>query len=187
MVGTPVNPEAIGVFGLIVTVICFGLEQVGVGVKGGEPRLISKSLAYIAICFGGITQVYTSLHMYLFNQAGSVESSVFSGTVFGFFGLFWIMVGVFFLAGGDKKMFAHFFIVGLFLVVLFTIRAGQMGMVLPSTTFQLVLIIIDILLIALPIAWYTGSKVFTKIAGCANIAIGVAAIPILMHALSIIH
>ena len=186
MLLSPVNPEAIGVFGLIVTVICFGLEQVGVGVKGGEPKLITKSLAFIAICFGGITQIYTSLHMYLFNQTGVVTNSIFLGTVFGFFGLFWIMVGVFFLVGGDKKVFAHFFIVGLFLIILFTIRAGQLGLVLPHTTLQLVLIIIDILLAALPIAWYTGSKLFTKIAGCANIAIGVAAVPILLTALSII-
>ena len=28
----PVNPEAIGIFGLIATVVCFGLEQIGVGV-----------------------------------------------------------------------------------------------------------------------------------------------------------
>ena len=27
----PVNPEAIGLFGLFATVICFGLEQLGVG------------------------------------------------------------------------------------------------------------------------------------------------------------
>ena len=96
------------------------------------------------------------------------------------------MVGVFFLAGGDKKMFAHFFIIGLFLVILFTIRAGQLGLVLPGTTLQLVLIVIDILLVALPIAWYTGNKVVTKIAGAANIGVGVTAIPLLLHGLGII-
>ena len=32
----PVNPEAIGLFGLFATVICFGLEQLGVGVKGAD-------------------------------------------------------------------------------------------------------------------------------------------------------
>ncbi len=186
MLGTPVNPEAIGVFGLVVTTICFGLEQVGVGTKGGDPRQISKSLAFIAIFFGGICQLYTSLHMYLFSQAGTPEASIYLGCVFGFFGLFWVMVGVFFLAGGDKKMFAHFFIIGLFLVILFTIRAGQLGLVLPGTTLQLVLIVIDILLVALPIAWYTGSKLVTKIAGAANIAVGVTAIPILLHGLGII-
>ena len=185
MLGTPVNPEAIGVFGLVVTTICFGLEQVGVGTKGGDPRQISKSLAFIAIFFGGICQLYTSLHMYLFTQTGSPETSIFLGCVFGFFGLFWIMVGTFFLSGGDKKMFAHFFIVGLFLIILFTIRAGQLGLVLPDTTFQLVLVLIDILLVALPIAWYTGSKIVTKIAGATNIAVGVSAIPILIHALGI--
>ena len=84
-----VNPEAIGVFGLMVTVLVFGMEQVGIGIKGADGKEISKSLAYIAIVFGGTTQVFTALAMYLFSVAG--EKSVYLGTVFGFFGLFWIL------------------------------------------------------------------------------------------------
>ena len=34
-----VNPEAIGLFGLFATVICFGLEQLGVGVKALTTKL----------------------------------------------------------------------------------------------------------------------------------------------------
>ena len=49
----PVNPEAIGLFGLFATVICFGLEQVGVGVKGADHAKLTRSLGYIAIFFGG--------------------------------------------------------------------------------------------------------------------------------------
>lgn len=50
---TPVNPEAIGLFGLFATVICFGLEQLGVGVKGADHEKLTRSLGYIAIFFGG--------------------------------------------------------------------------------------------------------------------------------------
>lgn len=39
----PVNPEAIGLFGLFATVICFGLEQVGVGVKGADHAKLTRS------------------------------------------------------------------------------------------------------------------------------------------------
>ena len=75
-----INPEVIGVFGLMVTVIVFGLEQVGVGVKGGNLSEISKSLAYIAIIFGGATQIFTSLCMYLFSVGG--DHSLYLGTVY---------------------------------------------------------------------------------------------------------
>ena len=120
---TVINPEVIGVFGLMVTVIVFGLEQVGVGVKGGNLSEISKSLAYIAIIFGGATQIFTSLCMYLFSVGG--DHSLYLGTVFGFFGLFWVMVGVFFIKGGDKKVLAHFFGVSWFLILAFLIIAIQ--------------------------------------------------------------
>jgi hypothetical protein len=119
----PVNPEAIGVFGLIVAVWCFGIEQLGFGVKGGDQQEISKSLAYIAIMFGGVTQLYTALHMYLFNITGDVGKSIYLGTVFAFFGLFWVLVGTFLLKGGDKKQIAHFFAIGFLLVLSFTIKA----------------------------------------------------------------
>ncbi|MFR4757286.1 MAG: hypothetical protein ACLT9P_03555 [Evtepia gabavorous] len=49
--------------------------------------------------------------MYLFSVGG--DHSVYLGTVFGFFGLFWILVGFFFIKGGDKKAMAHFFLCGL--------------------------------------------------------------------------
>ena len=38
----PVNPEAIGLFGLFATVICFGLEQLGVGVKGADHEKLTR-------------------------------------------------------------------------------------------------------------------------------------------------
>ena len=104
----PVNPEAIGLFGLFATVICFGLEQLGVGVKGADHEKLTRTLGYIAIFFGGFTQLFTSLCMYLFSVGG--DHSVYLGTVFGFFGLFWILVGFFFIKGGDKKAMAHFFL-----------------------------------------------------------------------------
>ena len=126
----PVNPEAIGLFGLFATVICFGLEQVGIGVKGGEPEKITRSLGFIAIFFGGVTQVFTSVCMYLFHVGG--DHSVYLGTVFGFFGLFWLLVGTFFLKGGDKKVMAHFFLCGLILCLGFTVRAFQDGLVWPG-------------------------------------------------------
>ena len=57
----PVNPEAIGLFGLFATVICFGLEQVGVGVKGADHAKLTRSLGYIAVFFGGFTQLFTGV------------------------------------------------------------------------------------------------------------------------------
>lgn len=175
-----VNPEAIGVFGLMVTVLVFGMEQVGIGIKGADGKEISKSLAYIAIVFGGTTQVFTALAMYLFSVAG--EKSVYLGTVFGFFGLFWIMVGVFFLKGGDKKQFAHFFAVSWFLVLIFLIIAWKFAL---PWYFITVLILILVLLAVLVPAWYGKGAIYTKIAGVTNILIGLLAIPILLSALGL--
>lgn len=163
-----VNPEAIGVFGLFATVICFGLEQLGVGVnKDTDHTKLSKTLAYIAIIFGGATQLFTSLWMFLFSVAG--DHSKYLGTVFGFFGLFWVIVGVFFLFGGDKKVMAHFFLCALVLCVLFTMRAFGDGLVWP---LGIDLVLIDVLLITLTFGWYTNSPILTKIAGACNIVIG---------------
>ena len=164
---TMLNPEVIGVFGLIVTVMVFGLEQVGVGVKGGDMKQISKSLAYIAIIFGGATQVFTSLFMYFFQVAG--EKSLYLGTVFGFFGLFWIMVGVFFLKGGDKKVFAHFFAVSWFLILIFLIIAIQFGF--PWYFLTVLVLILGLLAVLVP-AWYGKGAIWTKLAGVINILIG---------------
>ena len=97
----PVNPEAIGLFGLFATVICFGLEQVGVGVKGADHAKLTRSLGYIAVFFGGFTQLFTGVCMYLFSVGG--DHSIYLGTVFSFFGLFWILVGFFFLKGATRR------------------------------------------------------------------------------------
>lgn len=56
----PFNPEAIGVLGLVVTVFVFGLEQLGIGTKGGDHDMISKEVSYVAFWFGGVTQVMTA-------------------------------------------------------------------------------------------------------------------------------
>ncbi len=162
-----VNPEVIGLFGLFATVICFGLEQIGIGVKGAKPENLTKSLAYIAIIFGGVTQIFTSICMYLFSVAG--DHSIYLGTIFGFFGLFWVLVGIFFLKGGDKKVMAHFFFCCLILCVAFTVRAFQEGLIWP---LGIDLVVIDILLLTLIFAWYTGNAALSKFAGVCNLAIG---------------
>lgn len=174
----PVNPEAIGLFGLFATVICFGLEQVGVGVKGADHEKLTRSLGYIAIFFGGFTQIFTSIFMYAFGLGGA--HSTYLGTVFGFFGLFWVLVGFFFIKGGDKKVMAHFFLCGLVLVVIFTIRAFQDGLIWP---LGIDLAVIDLLLITLIPAWYTGKPAFNKFAGLCNLAIGIISLFLLIPAL----
>lgn len=176
-----VNPEAIGVFGLCATVFCFGLEQIGVGVKGADHAKMTRSLAYIAIIFGGACQLYTALSMYLFQVGG--DNSIFLGTVFGFFGAFWVLVGLFFLNGGDKKVMAHFFGSGLILCLMFTQIAFDRGLVWP---LGVDLVVIDVLLITLVGAWYTGSPALTKFAGICNIAIGIISLFLLYPALAAI-
>ena len=105
----PVNPEAIGLFGLFATVICFGLEQLGVGVKGADHEKLTRTLGYIAIFFGGFTQLFTSLCIDL--------------------------------------------------------------------------VVIDVLLLTLIPAWYTGKPALTKLAGLCNVAIGVISAFLLFPAL----
>ena len=165
-----VNPEAIGLFGLFATVICFGLEQLGVGVKGADHEKLTRTLGYVAIFFGGFTQ--------LFSVGG--DHSIYLGTVFGFFGLFWILVGFFFLKGGDKKVMAHFFLCGLILVIGFTVRAFQDGLIWP---LGIDLVVIDVLLLTLIPGWYTGKPALTKLAGVCNIAIGIISAFLLFPAL----
>ena len=150
----PVNPEAIGLFGLFATVICFGLEQLGVGVKGADHEKLTRTLGYIAIFFGGFTQLFTSLCMYLFSVGG--DHSVYLGTVF------------------------HFFLCGLILCIGFTIRAFQDGLVWP---LGIDLVVIDVLLLTLIPAWYTGKPALTKLAGLCNVAIGVISAFLLFPAL----
>lgn len=163
----PVNPEAIGVFGLFVTVICFGLEQIGVGVgPDTDHAKLQRTLAHIALVFGCACQLFTGIWMYTFSVGG--DHSAFLGTIFCFFGLFWLLVALFFLKGGDKKVMAHFFLGALVLVVLFTIEAINLGMMWPLGAD---LIVIDVLLVALYFNWSTGKPVYGKIAGVCNLVI----------------
>ena len=156
----PVNPEAIGLFGLIATVICFGLEQIGVGVKGADHTKLTTSLGLIAILFGGLAQIFTGLCMYLFS----------------------VLVGLFFLKGGDKKVIAHFFATGFILCVGFTLKAFQDGLVWP---LGIDLIVIDVLLAVLVPAWYTNNPLLTKIAGICNLTIGIISMFLLFPAIGL--
>ncbi len=176
----PVNPEAIGLFGLIATVICFGLEQIGVGVKGADHTKLTTSLGLIAILLGGLAQIFTGFCMYLFSVGG--DHSIYLGTVFSFFGLFWVLVGLFFLKGGDKKVIAHFFATGFILCVGFTLKAFQDGLVWP---LGIDLIVIDVLLAVLVPAWYTNNPLLTKIAGICNLTIGIISMFLLFPAIGL--
>lgn len=177
-----VNCEAIGVFGLMVTVFCFGLEQMGLGVKGGDHKEIGKSLSYIAIIYGGAAQVFTALVMYLFNVVNNAEMSIYLGTVFANYGLFWILIGVFFQKGGDKKQIAHFFFFQFLISTVFLYKAYIYGKMWPLGT---VLALICGLFIVLVPAWYNKGAIYTKIAGALNVLIGITAIPLLLHALGL--
>jgi len=162
-----VNPPlALSVFGLFATVICFGLEQIGVGVKGADPEKLQKTLGRIAILFGGVCQLVGAAWLAFF---GPISDSLHVA-VFGFFGFFWILVGLHFIKGGDKKAMAHFFFTGLVLCILFTMHAVTHDMLWP---LGIDLIVIDILLVSLIIGWYTGNKWVNKFAGLCNIAIGI--------------
>ncbi len=165
---SPVNPEAIGVFGLFATVICFGLEQIGVGVtKDSDHVKMQRTLGYIAVVLGCVSQMFTSVWCFAFNVLG--DHSKFLGTVFGFFGMFWLVVGLFFLKGGDKKMMANFFIPCLIMNTLFLVTCVQQGLMWP---LGIDVIVIEVLLITLIPAWYTGKPILGKIAGLCNLAIG---------------
>lgn len=164
----PINPEAIGVFGLFVTVICFGLEQIGVGInKNTDMAKVQRTLGSIAIVFGCFCQWFTAIWFFAFSVVG--DHSKFLGTVFMFFGLFWLVVGIFFLKGGDKKVVAHFFVCCLIMVILFTVHAFKEGMVWP---LGIDLVVITLLLITLIPSWYTENRTLGKLAGFWNLAIG---------------
>lgn len=177
-----INPEAIGVFGLIVTVWCFGAEQLGLGVKDGNPKEIQKSLAYIAILFGGATQVFTAIAMYFYNVLDNAAMSTYLGAVFADYGIFWIIIGVFFLKGGDKKMIAHFFFIQFLISSVFLYQAFLLAKMWP---LGIVLLLICGLFIILVPAWYGKGVIYTKIAGALNILIGLFAIPLFIHALGL--
>lgn len=178
----PVNPEAIGVFGLIVTVWCFGAEQLGLGIKDSSHKEISKSLAYIAILFGGGCQVLTAIAMYFFNVTNNPELSIYLGTVFIDYGVFWILIGIFLLNGGQKKQIAHFFFVQFLISSVFLYKAILLGKIWPLGT---VLIFICCLFIVLVPAWYEKGAFYTKLAGILNLLIGLSAVPIFLHALGL--
>lgn len=177
-----VNPEAIGVFGLIVTTLCIGLEQMGFGVKGGDHKQIARSLAYIAFIFGGATQILTAIAMYFFNVAKDPALSIYLGTIFADYGFFWVVIGIFFIKGGDKKMFAHFFAVQFLITASFTYKAYLLGKMWPLGT---VLIFICALFIVLIPAYYEKGAIYTKLAGLFNVLIGLSAIPIFLTALGL--
>lgn len=176
-----VNPEAIGVFGLIITVWCFGLEQIELGIKDGDHKEIGKSLAYIAIIFGGAAQVFTALAMYMFNVTGKPNLSIYLGTVFANYGLFWLVVGTYFLNGGNRKMMAHFFGAQFIISVIFLWKCLTLG----NTALAIVLALICALFAVLVPAWYDKGAIWGKLAGIFNILIGLSSIPILLHALGL--
>ncbi len=166
----PVNPEAIGVFGLFATVICFGLEQIGVGItKETDMAKVQKTLGFIAIVFGTICQLFTSVWIFAFGSAILPHHTKFLGIVFGFFGLFWLLVGLFFIKGGDKKMLANFFIPCLIMNSLFLVYCLQNGLIWP---LGIDVIVIEALLLTLIPAWYTGNPMLGKLAGVWNLLIG---------------
>lgn len=177
-----VNPEAIGVFGLIMIVWCVGLEQVGIGVKGGEHKEINKSLAYIAFLFGGAAQLLTAVAMYFFNVAKDPALSIYLGTVFANYGLFWLVIGIFFIKGGDKKMIANFFGVQFLITVSFLVKAVLIGKIWP---LAVCLFFIAALFAVLVPAWYGKGAIYTKLAGICNIMIGLTAVPLFLHALGL--
>lgn len=177
-----VNPEAIGVFGLIITVWCFGVEQLGLGVKDGDHKEIGKSLAYIAIIFGGAAQVLTAIAMYFFNVLNNAALSIYLGTVFADYGLFWIVIGTFFLKGGDRKMIAHFFAVQFMISAVFLYKAILFGKIWP---LGVVLIFICCLFLVLVPAWYGKGTIYTKLAGAFNVLVGLAAVPIFLSAMGL--
>jgi len=158
------------------------LEQLGLGVKDGDHKEIGKSLAYIAIVFGGAAQIFTALAMWMFNLTKDAGLSIYLGTVFADYGLFWILIGIFFLKGGDKKQIAHFFFVQFLISVAFLYKAVEIGKVWPLGA---VIFFICVLFASLVPAWYGKGAIYGKIAGVCNILIGLCAIPLFLHALGI--
>lgn len=175
-----VNPEAIGVFGLIMTVLVFGMEQIGLGLNGADHAQVRKSLSLVAFWFGGLAQIFTALVLYLANPSKDAGMSIYLGTVFANYGLFWLVVAYYFKHDGDKKVLAHFFIVEAFISLAFTYVAFKLGLIWP---LGVVLALIVALFVVLPFVYYGQSKL-GKVAGAINIAIGICAMPIFIKALT---
>ncbi|NTV02550.1 MAG: hypothetical protein HGB04_07170 [Chlorobiaceae bacterium] len=178
-----VNPEAIGVFGLMVTVWVFGLEQLGFGLNNETDHgKLFRSLANVALWFGGVAQIFTAVVLYLFDVGMPPEARVYIGTIFATYGLFWVVVAMHFYNPGDKKVYAHFFLGIFFMTALFSYKAFMLGKIWPLGT---VLVLINGLTILLPFTWYKHNNVITKICGALNVAIGVCALPLLLHSLGL--
>ncbi len=179
-----VNPEAIGLFGLIVTVWVFGLEQVGFGLdKETDHAKLGRNLAHIALYFGGVAQLFTATCLYLFDITGMApEARIFIGTIFATYGLFWVVVAMHFYNPGDKKIYAHLFLAIFFMTAVFSYKAIMLGKIWPLGT---VLLLINVLTILLPFAWYKQNTVITKICGVTNIAIALCTLPLLFHSLGL--
>ena len=92
-----------------------------------------------------------------------------------------MLVGLFFLKGGDKKVYAHFLL-----------AASSCAWASLLKHFRMVwfgvgvdLIVIDVLLAVLVPAWYTGSPALTKAAGVCNLAIGIISMFLLFPAIGL--
>lgn len=172
------NPEAIGVFGLVVTVFVFGLEQLGFGVKGDHQE-ISKEVSYVAFWFGGVTQVITAIMMSIFGFAG--EKSTFIASVFGLYGFFWLVASNHFRHGGHNGMLANFCGAIGIITVFLTVIAFKIGLVWP---LGIVLFLIILLMGALFIALHGYIPSFIKVAGVLNILIGIGGLFIFWSAVT---
>ncbi|MBZ4220550.1 MAG: hypothetical protein LAC69_10340 [Chlorobium sp.] len=178
-----VNPEAIGVFGLMITVWVFGLEQLGFGLdKETDHAKLGRNLANIALWFGGVAQLFTALCMFMFDMGIPPEKRIYLGTIFATYGLFWVVVAKHFYNPGDRKIYAHLFLGIFFITAVFSYKAILLGAIWPLAT---VLLLINLLTILLPFAWYKQNAMITKICGATNIAIGLCAIPLLFKSLGL--
>ncbi|MCT4632606.1 MAG: hypothetical protein N4A76_07685 [Firmicutes bacterium] len=172
------NPEAIGVFGLVVTVFVFGLEQIGVNVDGDHNE-IGKTVSYVAFWFGGVAQVFTAIMMSIFGFAG--ENSTFIATVFGLYGFFWLTAANHFRHGGDKKMLGHFCGAVGIITAFLTVIAFKLGLIWP---LGVVLGLIILLMAALVVALTGINPKFIKVAGVLNILIGIGGLFIFWSAVT---
>ena len=164
-----VNPEAIGLFGLMITVWVFGLEQLGFGLdKETDHAKLGRNLANIALWFGGVAQLFTALCMFMFDMGIPPEKRIYLGTIFATYGLFWVVVAKHFYNPGDRKIYAHLFLGIFFITAVFSYKAILLGAIWPLAT---VLLLINLLTILLPFAWYKQNAMITKICGATNIAI----------------
>ncbi len=173
------NPEALGVMGLVITVFVFGLEQLGIGTKGGDHKEISKEVSYVAFWFGGVTQVLTAIYIYTFGFVG--PTSTFVGTVFGLYGFFWLVASNHFRHGGDNKMLGNFCGAVGIMTCFLTIVAFKLGLIWPLGT---VLALIIVLMVAFVLALHGIMPQMMKVAGLLNILIGIGGLFLFWGALT---